>query len=78
VQALAGLNLEQKLKDLQETQSKLHHIGKALGKRKTTASDIADLAKSYGVEVDEDQKNQLATKGTRELIAHSIAERVLA
>ena len=49
---LSNMDFEQKLRELQETQSKLHKIFHGGSK-----PDVESLAKSYGVPMDEKIKN---------------------
>ena len=78
LEELQNMDLNQKLKDLHEVQSKLRHISQAIGKSKPNSTTIDNLASQYGVTLDEDTKTQAAKLGSNELIAHTIAQRVLA
>ena len=71
-------HMQQKLNELKETQQHLKHITAAIGKSKPTPQQVGNLAKSLGLEMNEVQKVEASKLGSNELIAHSIANRVLA
>ena len=74
--ALLNTFNEQSLQSLLQTRDSLHHISEAIGEPKE--KKVANLAKSFGVEMDDDIKEQAQRSGSNQLIAHAIADRVLA
>lgn len=72
---LAQINGASGMQGLLETKDKLHHLYESIGVPKE--KQVADLAKSYGVEMDEDMHEKAAATGSNQMIAHAMAERVL-
>lgn len=62
------------LQTLLQTKDKLHHLYQAIGEPKE--KQVENLAKSYGVEMDDEMENAKAV-GSNQVIAHAIADRVL-
>lgn len=60
-----------------ETRKSLKHISQQLGTGEARPPIVEKLARSYGVEMDADMKQQAAQLGSNQLVAHAIAERVL-
>lgn len=59
-----------------ETKDQLHHLYNAIGEPKE--KQVENLAKSYGIEMDDEMKANAQAIGSNQMIAHSIADRVLA
>lgn len=70
--------MQDQLNQLKETQQHLKHLTASYGKSKPTPQQVGNLAKSLGLEMNEVQKVEASKLGSNELIAHSIANRVLA
>jgi hypothetical protein len=64
------------MQNLLATKNKLHHLYRAIGEPKEKV--VENLAKSYGVEMDDEMKEKAKAAGSNQVIAHAIADRVLA
>lgn len=62
------------MQTLLQTKDKLHRLYQAIGEPKE--KQVENLAKSYGVELDDEMKHPQAM-GSNQMIAHAIADRVL-
>lgn len=65
----------QSMQSLLETKDKLHHLCQAIGEPKE--KQVENLAKSFGVEMDDEMKEKAKALGSNQVIAHAIADRVL-
>ena len=70
--------MQDKLNELKSTQEKIHHISAALGKGRATAQQVGTVAESLGIKMDENDKQAASKLPSNELIAHTMAARILA
>lgn len=64
------------MENLLATKDKLHHLYQAIGEPKE--KQVENLAKSFGIEMDDEMKSKAKMMGSNQVIAHAIADRVLA
>jgi len=65
------------LQTLMETRDQIRHVTTALG-QKSNEEAVEKLANSFGVEMDDKMREDARKSVSNQLIAHTIAERVLA
>lgn len=71
------LQMQTGLKELKNTQAKLHKLSTA-GKSKPTIQQLGKIAKSLGIDMNEEMKEKASHLSSNEMIAHTMAERMLA
>lgn len=60
---------------LLQTKDKLHHLYQSIGEPKEKR--VENLAKSYGIEMDDEMKANAKAAGSNQMIAHAIADRLV-
>lgn len=63
------------MQTLLQTKDQLHHLYQAIGEPKE--KQVENLAKSYGIEMDDEMKENAQAAGSNQMIAHAIADRLL-